>query len=195
MGGRGSGSPRYMQLLVKMLPVLVPALIAILATGWSYYRARKHRQLGLAEALLAEMTVRVKHDVISLKDWDRTIETLIGEGARPFVALDPSADFLAGSVHSELHYLPGEALKPLVRYRELDRIVTESLRRIASEEFMGLEAERKTRFVAGMDEDVAEYLKAGKDAQAILERYVTDRREKSAWGDLFRDRWTGWRPS
>ena len=184
-----------MALLLNMLPVLVPALIAILATGWSYYRARRHRQLGLAEALLAETTVRAKHDAMGLDNWGETVNELIREGAKPFVALDSSTDFLAGSVHSELHYLPSEALKPLVRYRELDRIVTVSLQRIASDEFIGLAPERQTRFVESMDEDVADYLKAGKDAKKVLKSYVKDRREKSAWGDLFRDRWTGWEPS
>lgn len=184
-----------MELALKMLPVLVPALIAILATGWSYYRARRHRQIGLAEALLAEMTVRVEHDVMSLKGWDKTMANLIGEDAKPFVALDSGAEFLAGSVHSELHYQPGAVLQPLVRYRQLDRIVTESLARVASDEFVGLAEERKTRFVESMVKDVDDYLEAGEDAKRVLESYVNDRRGKNAWGDLFRDRWTGWKPS
>ncbi len=101
-------------------------------------------------------------------------------------------DFLAGSVHSELHYLPGRVLKTLVHYRELEQSITESFAKIGSDEFMSLADSRKRGFADSIVKDVDDYLVVGDEAKRILERYVTARRKAGAWRDLFQDRWTDW---
>ena len=174
---------------------LAGAVLVVLAAAWAYFRDRRLRQLGLAQALAAEAKVNTEDAEASLEGWLEKTKELLLSGNRPYITIYIEENSIMDNIQEDFYLLPGSVIERLVRYRKLDRFVSIALRNIASDEFMALSEDRKLAHIANLEKIVENYVESGKDANEILGIYEKERRRVGGFRDIFVDRWSSWSPS
>lgn len=182
------------RILKSILPILVAGLV-IGSAALAYYRDRRLRQLGLAEALLAEIKGNNETTAESFhQGWTGRLRELVRSGNVPYPSVEDTVNRVFDSLKSELHLLPGGLNEVLVLYYRLDKHVSTLLGRLESSNFNAMDQDRKLAHIGHLEHLSEKYANKGTHAQQALECYVTRRREIPARRDILKDQWSSWQP-